>query len=343
MRKGIVVALMITFALLAGGCRDETKSVPEPSPQAPSETETPGAEGPTVVAPLTGQVTAVPVEHRAIMVMINNAPKARPQSGLDKADIVYEVLAEGDITRFAAIYHSQAPEVIGPVRSIRPYYVELGEGFDAVMVHAGGSPDALALLREGGYAHLDEIHNPRYFWRDPSRKAPHNLYTDLTSIRRAMADKGYADVGKLPRLPFVDDPRQDPVGAPARKVEIRYAATYRCGYEYDAARQVYRRLTQGKLHRDRTTGEMLTAVNVIVLEAQHRVLDAAGRREIDLAGPGRAYVFQRGVMRTGTWERANGVLRVYGEDGTEIPLYPGNTWVNIVPTNPGLTASVRYE
>ncbi|GAB6933743.1 DUF3048 domain-containing protein [Calditerricola satsumensis] len=343
MRKGMVFALVLALAFMAGGCRNEVRTVPEPPPQAPGETETATEGEPTVVAPLTGQVVTVPASHRAVMAMVNNAPKARPQSGLDKADIVYEVLAEGDITRFAAIYHSQAPDVIGPVRSIRPYYIELGAGFDAVMVHAGGSPDALAQLREGGYAHLDEIHNPRYFWRDASRKAPHNLYTDLTRIRRAMADKGYPDVGKLPRLPFVDDPRQDPVGVPARKVEIRYMATYRCGYEYDAARQVYKRFTQGKPHRDRTTGEQLAAVNVIVLEAKHRVLDAAGRREIDLAGPGRAYVFQRGVMQAATWKRVDGVLRVYGEDGAEIPLYPGNTWVNIVPDAPGLTASVRYE
>lgn len=118
---------------------------PEPTP-APVQEEQNVEEPSTSLytAPLTGLPVDEAITRRPLAVMINNAPAARPQSGLSSADIILEVLAEGGITRFIAIFQSEgAAETVGPVRSIRPYLIELGESYDGVLVHAGGSPGGL--------------------------------------------------------------------------------------------------------------------------------------------------------------------------------------------------------
>lgn len=346
---------LLVFAVTACGTGDEQETVqpvennepsdPQPDEQPdPKEDETDKEEEETFkyTAPFTGVGTNDELPKRAVMVMINNHAKARPQSGLDKADVVYEVLAEGSITRMAAIYHSQKPKVIGPVRSVRPYYIDLGLGFDAVIVHAGGSPAALQILRDQGIAHMDEIYNAgAYFWRESFRKAPHNLYTDLERIYRGAERLGFRQSGNMPHMLFVSEDRE-PEGDTAEKIDISYTSTYGVSYEYDPDSKQYKRLTQGEPHNDLTTGEQLTATNVLVVSASHRILDNEGRRAIDVYGPGNGYLFQRGKVQKVTWERKNGLIRAY-IDGEEVGLYPGNTWVHIIPNVPALENKVTYQ
>lgn len=185
-------------------------SVPESTPQpenVPKET----VQQPAYTAPLTGLEVKQPDISRPIAVMINNAPAARPQSGLSQADMVYEVLAEGGITRLVAVYQSYHGDVtIGPVRSIRPYLIGIGDSLHALLVHAGGSTDAYAILQGGGREHLDEITNASApFWRDSSRKAPHNLYTNEVKLREAAAKKGYEETVTIPAFPFLAASSED--------------------------------------------------------------------------------------------------------------------------------------
>lgn len=185
-------------------------SVPESTPQpenVPKET----VQQPAYTAPLTGLEVKQPDISRPIAVMINNAPAARPQSGLSQADMVYEVLAEGGITRLVAVYQSYHGDVtIGPVRSIRPYLIGIGDSLHALLVHAGGSTDAYAILQGGGREHLDEITNASApFWRDSSRKAPHNLYTNEAKLREAAAKKGYEETVTIPAFPFLAASSED--------------------------------------------------------------------------------------------------------------------------------------
>lgn len=190
-------------------CQSDEVTVPPPAAIPAPEKAEPAPEAtvktPAHIAPLTGLPVKQPDLARPVAVMINNAPAARPQSGLAEADMVYEVLAEGGITRLVAIYQSyHGDATIGPVRSIRPYLITLGETVNGLLVHAGGSTDAYAILQNGGKQHLDEITNASApFWRDSSRKAPHNLYTNEQKLRKAAADKGYTEQVTLPVYPFL--------------------------------------------------------------------------------------------------------------------------------------------
>ena len=146
------------------------------------------------------------VEGRAVAVMINNHPAARPQSGLNKADIVYELLAEGDVTRFLAIFQSEQPENVGPVRSARNYYIELAKGFDSLYIAHGNSPDAKEMLDNG---YIDDLNGIYYdgtlFKRASFRKAPHNSYITYDNILKGANQNGYEMEQAPPSLTFLTE------------------------------------------------------------------------------------------------------------------------------------------
>ena len=305
----------------------------------------------TAIAPLTGLPVERELTERPIMVLVENSPQARPQTGLDEADLVYELLAEGDITRFAAVYHSRSPEVIGPVRSLRPYFAELGEGLDAYIVHAGWSPAAKEMLIKRKLHHFDEVYGDgEYYWRDKKRKMPNNLYTSIQLIRQGVQDKKYrldwkkpkpmfmepqangaTDAGREPENGGLQTERSDVNEQLAAKATIAYMRSYSVSYEYEPERGVYLRSMNGKPHNDAATGKTLSAANVIICFAPHRVVDSVGRREIGLSGPGEAILLRDGKRMNVTWERKDGLIRLY-QNGKEIGLKPGQTWVQIVPT-----------
>lgn len=202
------VPLVLTMSLIACGSEEVATPAPQQQPEPAKVTEPITPEKPAEVvytAPLTGLPVDQPSLSRPIAVMINNAPAARPQSGLAQADMVYEVLAEGGITRLIAVYQSYHGDVtIGPVRSIRPYLIGIGESMNALLVHAGGSPEAYSILQQGNKEHLDEITNASApFWRDSSRKAPHNLYTNEEKLRKGALQKKYKQEVTMPTYPFL--------------------------------------------------------------------------------------------------------------------------------------------
>lgn len=282
--------------------------------------------------PLTGLGSDVEVKARPMMFMVENQAKARPQDGLQHADIVYEILAEGEITRFVAVYQSQEAEVIGPVRSIRPYFVQLGYGLDSLVVHAGWSQDAMNELVAKKVNHFDEVYGDgAYYWRDKTRKAPHNLYSSTELIRKGALKKKFREEWKGPSLTFYSE-RETPVitGQPATSIKIPYIQGYTVGYEYDAVNSKYNRVMAGELHKDKTTGTQLTADNILICFSKHKILDNAGRRDVDIYGPGEGYIIQQGQLRNMTWENKDGVIRAY-IDGQEAELLPGQTWIQVVP------------
>ncbi|MEX2414720.1 MAG: DUF3048 domain-containing protein [Paenibacillaceae bacterium] len=290
--------------------------------------------------PLTGMGSDVDVKSRPMMFMVENQSKARPQDGLHLADIVYEILAEGEITRFIAVYQSQEAPVIGPVRSIRPYFVQIGYGLDALVVHAGWSQDAMNMIVAKKVAHFDEVYGDgAYYWRDKIRKAPHNLYTSTELIRKGALKKKFREEWTGPSLTFYSD-KETPVitGQPAATVTIPYIQGYTVGYRYDAMNQRYNRIMAGKLHKDKTTGTQLTAENIIIAFSKHIILDNAGRRKVDVIGPGEGYIIQRGQLRNITWENKDGIIRSY-IDGREVELLPGQTWIHVVP----IGSQVEYQ
>jgi hypothetical protein len=131
----------------------------------------------TVASPLSGVQVSPDLAKRPVTgIMIENSPDARPQSGLQDAGVVYEAIAEGGITRFLALFQDSRPQYIGPVRSLRPYYIDFGWPYQAAIAHVGGSPDALTQIRSGSYRDLDQFFNSGTYSRINSRVAPHNVY-----------------------------------------------------------------------------------------------------------------------------------------------------------------------
>jgi len=337
----LALLTLLTLPLFAA-CSNGTPPEPgPPSAEAPgAETGEDGGVPPAdalpYAFPLTGLPAAERLTDRPIVVMVENSPAARPQTGLHEADLVYEVLAEGEITRFVAVYHSRASEEIGPVRSIRPYFVELGLALDGILVHAGWSQEAMNLMKQRKASHLDQVYGDHdYYWRDKTRKAPHNLYTSVELIRKGAEKKKFPDEWNDPALTFARDgaAAARPGGEAAERATIPYLQGYEVGYAYDAAEGLYLRTMKGEPHTDRKTGETLSAANVLVVEAPHRIVDDVGRREVDVRGPGPGVLLQGGVKRDIVWELKHGVIRAYEKEGApvDLPLLPGSTWIQIVP------------
>ncbi len=264
------------------------------------------------------------------MVMVENQAKARPQTGLNQADIVYEILAEGNITRFVAVFQSQSPKIIGPVRSIRPYFVDIGEGLDAMIVHAGWSQEAMNKLQGEHLDHMDQVYgDDAFYWRDHSRKAPHNLYTSIEKILKGAEHKKFRTQWKNPGFTFVKED-DSLIGDPANESEIDYIQGYYVTYKYNPDTKMYMRYMEGKPHTDRETGEQLYTKNILIAFAKHEIADSYGRRHVDVYGPGDGYLLQDGKVRKVTWKRSGGIIRPY-INGTEVGLFPGKTWVQVVP------------
>lgn len=351
---------MATVLLLSGcGGKQQAESVPAPVVEAPIEqpVEVPqeNASSP-YKAPLTGLPLEASLTQRPLAIMINNAPAARPQSGLGQADMVYEVLAEGGITRLIGIFQSQSGiEKIGPIRSIRPYLINLGESYGGVLVHAGGSPEAYSIIQKQGKQDMDEIGNAgSFFWRDKERKAPHNLYSSDEKLREGAAKLNYGNDVKVPQYSFYSEPPAAsgdgaegtaPVevvsGEPGEKVEIKFLLdSYVVAYQYDGSTNTYKRWVNGSPHVDLNDNVQLEAANVIVLGADHKVLDDVGRLAVNVETGGKAMLFQRGEVIEGQWVRAAGDAIRFVKDGKEVPLVPGTTYFNIVPNSPSFESHV---
>ena len=297
------------------------------------------AANPGAPAPLTGKKVNHSIYERPVMVMVENSRKARPQSGLIKADLVYEILAEGDVTRFVSVFHSDASaEKIGPVRSIRPYFAIIGDGLDALIVHAGWSQDAMNVITERNLDHFDEVYGDgKYYWRDRSRKAPHNLYTTIQKIREGANDKKMRMRWKNPELNFSAE-GFGPQGTAFSSAKINYLNGYYVGYSAQEDKSVFAREMNGQPHRDKETDEQIKTENVLICFAKHATIDKVGRRSVDVMGPGKGYLLQNGKYLDITWENKNGAIRAY-KNGKELNLLPGKTWIQFVPT----TSSVQFS
>ncbi|HLD34640.1 MAG TPA: DUF3048 domain-containing protein [Patescibacteria group bacterium] len=272
-------------------------------------------------------------------VMIDNLSDARPQYGLTEAMIVYEALAEGGITRFLAIFsEKQTVEMVGPVRSARPYYLDwLAEYGDALYLHCGGSPAALKLIKERNIFDANEFYWGSYYWRSGYQSAPHNIFTNSAKWQAI-----YSDYGEIHRVSWVgwgfrESPSAD--GEPIRAVSIKYGPGYQVDWEYVKTEDqggYYRRFINQEVHRGFRGAEgpfPIEAQNVLLQYTETKVLDDVGRKEITAIGRGEARIFRDGLMWRGLWKKENLSSRTifYNEQGEEIKLAPGKTWVQVAP------------
>ncbi|QAY67022.1 DUF3048 domain-containing protein [Paenibacillus protaetiae] len=342
-------AVMSVLLLLAACASSGSNEAPSPAPEA-TATVSPSAEPvptePPMTAPLTGIGRDTPADARPIGVMINNLAPARPQSGLTNADVVWEVLAEGGITRLVAIFQStdKMDDPVGPIRSIRPYFIDLIESYGGIIAHAGGSNDAYAILQTQHKPDLDEITNAgSYFWRSKDRKAPHNLYSDLGKLKTAAAKKKYGPLDIVPAYSFDAAGAVADTDKPAGSISIRFMLkNYTVRYEYDAGSGIYKRFIGDEPHIDMNNNEQLSAANLVVLSTKHETLDDEGRLAVDMKSGGPAVLFQKGKALDCEWTRAaDGMIRIM-KDGKELPFIPGHTYFHIVPNDKPLEQHVTY-
>jgi hypothetical protein len=349
-----LVSAIIVTTLLLTACSTKSanqENVPtqlptsDPAPTVtiePSPTVDPSADS---ISGLTGLAVSDGLP-RPLAVMINNAPAARPQSGVSEADILYEILAEGGITRLIGIFQSHTGIVkIGPIRSIRPYLLDIGESYGGVTVHAGGSPAAYAILQKEKKEDMDEIGRAgAYFWRDNTRKAPHNLYSNAAKLREGAEKLGYAPNVKVPGYHFSNLDYIPTGGEPATEFNVNFLLnSYKIDYKYDGEKGIYQRYVNGKPHLDLNNNNPVEASNVMVMGADHKVLDDVGRLHIDVELGGEALLFQRGQVIKGRWSRkANDVIR-FVKNGEEALMYPGVTHILVVPNAPSFSSHVGYE
>jgi hypothetical protein len=294
------------------------------------------------VYPLTGLRTDQDISQRVIGVMVNNHKYARPQSGLHKADVVYEVLAEGNITRFLALYQSEMPEVFGPIRSARHYYIDLNNGYNGFYLHHGWSPLAKDMVRSGKVDNLNGIYFDGILYHRASfRNAPHNSYITFENVMEGADRKGYSFEDEVTPLPFLtEDEVASLSGEAAHDVTITYARSYDVRYDYDAEDKTYTRYSSGEKTVDLETETPITTNNIFIVEVPHYFIDNYPRRGLSLTEGGKGYLIGNGIVREVEWQNVDGRILPFHE-GKEVGFIPGKTWINIIPTDPGIEESVK--
>jgi hypothetical protein len=339
--KRLVIILSVIFAILIGGGIAATMYFLNQKPSVIPETiadPEPTPEPPKYYSPLTGnEVKSEAVTKQAVTgIMIENSPDARPQSGLKNSGVIFEAIAEGGITRFLVLYQEQKPQLIGPVRSVRMYYVDWVAAFNASVAHIGGSSQALKEVRNGKYRDIDQFFNSEAYWRATDRYAPHNVYTSFKRLDALNKAKGYTTSS------FTGFTRKDSdensTKTPATTIDVTISsALYNSHYKYDAKNGYYNRSQGGAAHKDRESGQIRPKVVIVMKIAEKLVFEDGYRQQLTTIGKGTAYIFQQGTVQKVTWSKKAKTEQIKFTDaeGKDVPLVRGQTWLTAVPSDTG--------
>lgn len=325
----VVISGGIAFALLSQKPPEiqlsHTKTKPKPKP------------APIFYSPLTGDKVAdeAATKMPVTAIMIENSPDARPQSGLQEAGVVFEAVAEGGITRFLTLHQQDKPGLIGPVRSLRMYYVDWLAPFNASVAHVGGSKAALDEIRSGKYRDIDQFFNGGYYWRATDRYAPHNVYTNSEKLDALNKAKGYSE-STFTGFSRVDGKASKTPSATSITINIS-GPLYNTSYTYDQATNRYNRSLGGVPHVDREKGQITPSSVVAMKVDMTRVFEDGYRESISTIGTGAAVIFQNGTAQEVTWHKPSREAQIAFTDaaGKDVPLVRGQTWISAVPNTGG--------
>ncbi len=282
---------------------------------------------------------------RPYAVMINNLGVARPlQSGLQDAMIIYEMIVEGGLTRYMAVFQDQNTERIGSIRSARHYFLDYALENDAIYVHHGNSPQAAADFKTLNIDRIS-VDASKTGWRDKSLNVSteHTLFTSIAKLNNGLGNKR-----KTRNKDFLLNYSETPIdlstkeGAiKANNIEITYSGSVKTSYEYDESAQNYKRSVNGKAHTDYVTKKQYTFKNIITYQVSNTSLnDGSGkdRQTLDNIGSGEGYYITNGYAIPITWSKSSRSSQtVYKyKDGTEIDVNDGNTFIQIQPKGKNL-------
>ncbi len=332
----LILALVLIVATL-GACGKKE----EPETTAPTTTEPPTTASPYekgVYNPLTGDLDYDKklMGNRPVMISVENHPDARPQWGISTADIVWEMVVEGGITRMLLMYAdaSRIPEQVGPVRSARHYFVELVEGFDAIFVHIGGSPQAYNALNKQGTDDIDNI-----FYRDHTRNTAteHRAYITGEQINSHIEKTGTrTEIEAEYKNPFSFN--YEPVKLPdgkATKCTVPFSTYFTYQLTYNKKLNVYESSLGDKpFMDDNGTQQSFTNIIMCYVDVSGIPGDSKGRKTFDLDSGEGVYI-SNGTYQNITWEKGDytDMMKFYVDDSTEISLNAGRTYIALVPTD----------
>lgn len=299
--------------------------------------------------PLTGEGLMEDISgKRPIAVMFNNLEKALPQLGVGQADVIYEIVAEGGITRMMGLFQDiQGVGDLGSIRSARDYYVNLAYGHDAIYVHAGGSPQAYEAIKGWGVSAIDFVNGPCGVdsWRDANRRAnagyEHSLLTSSTNLVEQMPSWFRQEHKDGYQVGWTFDEQLPAGGEAAAELTVPFS-TYKTGYftyDQESGQYAISQHINGNDHTyvDGNTDEPVLVSNVLVLYTDVSVIagDSAGRMSVRTTGTGDGMLLRDGQLYPITWQRdsKSSCYRFLGETGEEIALKPGSSYINVVKTS----------
>ena len=282
---------------------------------------------------------------RPFAAVINNSARALPQSGIASADIIYEVLAEGDITRLVGIFQSYIPEKLGPMRSARDYFVDFALNHDALFIHHGSSPSGYSRIWSLRVTNLDGMNlEGSVFWRDRTypewwtlntgtRPLEHSSYTGNERLANHLNNRGIRDYWPEDAgaygFNFSFAPQQADNGGQAYIVTVPFSQWYYRVFVFDPETGLYMAENRHGPHVDAETGEQIAVGNILVQHTNMRVIDREGRRTIDTVGEGTGYLISGGRYQPVRWAKDSHTapMRWYFPDGTPLTMRPGRVWI----------------
>lgn len=330
----------------------EPVSSEEPEPEPEPESSEESKEEPEIPEGYVySQYTGLPVpeevsKQQPVAIMINNHKEANPQSGLSKADIVYEIVVEGNITRYMAVFQDYSElEKIGPVRSARRYYLDFAMDQNAVLIHYGLDKSISYVFDQIGCRHIDGISGVEGImcWRSSDRVAPHNVYTSGERLLNALEAVGFGTtLDKKNEDPMFKFYKNEDKAADLKKMDgaisaehisIPYSYSINTEYTYDEKNGLYGRSIYGGEHIDAETGEQITAKNVLIQIANiYGRGDSAGHMDMQTISEGDGYYICNGTAIPVRWEKnsQDDTTKWYRTNGKRLKMVPGQTWISVV-------------
>lgn len=351
-RKAIALILCFVTVFSVAACKkEEEEPTIEPDTDTSAVTEAEVALTPTVpdnINPLTGLEASYGIEgKRPVAVMLNNIWQALPQVGIGEADVLFECLAEGGITRLMGVFGEyEELGVIGSVRSSRPYYLDFAQMFDAIYCHAGGSEDAYSQMSTRSIDHIDGVRGDPLgvYYRDQERlktmSLEHTMMTTGDGIVRTIEHCGFrTDLRSGFEYPFEFAPYGEVLdigGDAASHIHLPISNYQTVDYIYDADTALYSRYQYDMTpHIDGGTGEQLTFTNVIVLYCNTAAYDSYGRLKVDTVGSGSGMFCTGGKCTPITWSRSDldgNLTLTVNSTGEALRINRGKTFINVCST-----------
>jgi hypothetical protein len=342
------VAMILVSSIGLTACSGDNETPPPTTPTVtadatvdPNKTAVPEPVLPTTW-PLTG-VEAEVADRPAVAVKIENTAAARPQSGLEAADVVWETIVEFEVSRFIAIFHSQTPDEIGPVRSARPMDIAIVEPLDGLFAFSGAQRRMITRLGRSDAIHLvSNDAGQGGMYRVGNRAAPHNVYASAESFLKEAPEGATVPAEQFAFAGSVDQATAVTAGKDTTSVSLQMSAAARPSWTWSADHDAWLRFENGAKHSS-AAGKQLKATNVVIIEAKQidSGMDAQGGAMVpdyDIAGErGTALVATGGKTIEARWAKGGSAkpMRLETVDGEPLTLAPGNTWVELVPEQSG--------